>query len=404
MKVRNIFGYDEIPVILIFMLILLSGSIFQVFLFTPTWLFAFVIVVISIFKNRLLNKELLLKLLFIYLLLEIVIYLNFLLSISNDLYDYNLLSLQLLLAILIFFYFKQRRIDPVKYLEKVIVFICKISLLGLIISLFDLGWIWSNGGFSVKTVLYIFYYKFPIIDIGPLTIYRNQGLFWEPGILMIYANILLFLSLFISYNKKKVILSSITILTTLSTTGLFIMAMQFLFLLLLNWNKGNLKFFHKFSAILVLIVVFSVSVISFKEKKQESYEVNLSSYNLRLLDFVTGYKITKEHPIFGIGLNSKVYNEQKYKHIPSILTEITETIENRGSSNSFISIFYNWGLIIGILIVYYLYKQTIIYKNKVLFFFIIILGLSNEPIFATPFFLLILVSGLWSYFGKIKYI
>ena len=59
----------------------------------------------------------------------------------------------------------------------------------------------SDVGVYVNTFHGIFNY-ISSINISEYNIYRNQGLFWEPGVLQLFINVLLYMSLFVYKNIK----------------------------------------------------------------------------------------------------------------------------------------------------------------------------------------------------------
>ena len=69
-----------------------------------------------------------------------------------------------------------------------------------------------------------------VVSIFNFEFCRNQGLFWEPGILQIYLNMLFFLEAFV-FKKSKLLLllASVLIITTYSTTGLILLLFQSFF-------------------------------------------------------------------------------------------------------------------------------------------------------------------------------
>ena len=106
----------------------------------------------------------------------------------------------------------------------------------------------------------MFYYSPKIastINLFGLDIHRNAGIFWEPGILQSYLNILFFLeaSIFKS-NKKLLFLIIIAIISTYSTTGLFLLIIQIIYFIQKNYKK---TFAPVFLAILVLPLYFIFS-------------------------------------------------------------------------------------------------------------------------------------------------
>lgn len=392
---------DFFSKILILELILLSGSLFQVVLFMPLWLLTFLTVIVSLLRVRYFNVKRLRYWLLSFGLFVCFLFSNFLLTISDEFNDYIILILQVLISSLVLLNFRERQVDIKLYLYKVTYFLSVLSLIGCLLSFLNIGWEWMFFSlFSVKTIFYVFYYWF-YETIGPFVFYRNQGVFWEPGILMIYANILLFFSLFIYKNKRTMYVAILTILTTLSTSGILIMGIQFLYWVFSRKKVGVL---YKLLILVLSVMFFLLATFSLLEKKKISEEQTAySSYALRVYDLYIGYQIIKAHPLLGIGVNNKSYLAERDKNLSVEMEGIYHLIEDRGSANSFIIIFSCFGLFIGGSIVYFYYNQSIVDKYKKLFFLILMLGLTNEPLFFTPFFLLVLLTGIDNTFKKLNF-
>ena len=114
---------------------------------------------------------------------------------------------------------------------------------------------------TTKTFKYLLYY----IDISEkpeaqvtlfgVNLVRNSSIFWEPGILQFYLNLLFFLE--ISFFKRKnyvIILTVLAILSTYSTTGLLLLMVQIVYFL-------NRQFDKKFSGILIFIIAVPIYIV-----------------------------------------------------------------------------------------------------------------------------------------------
>ena len=80
-----------------------------------------------------------------------------------------------------------------------------------------------------ETFMNLFFYTPArgVIDIFGLEFCRNQGLFWEPGVLQVFLNMLFFIEAFIIKKSKSILVfTSFLILTTYSTTGLGLLLLQ----------------------------------------------------------------------------------------------------------------------------------------------------------------------------------
>ena len=85
------------------------------------------------------------------------------------------------------------------------------------------------------TYYYLFYYspnELSIINLFGLEFIRNAGMFWEPGILQAYLNILFFLEVTIfKRDRRLLVLIVFAILSTYSTTGLMLLMIQIVYFL-----------------------------------------------------------------------------------------------------------------------------------------------------------------------------
>lgn len=374
---------------LIFCLLLLSGSVLHVGFFTPTYVFTLTFVLIFLLYKGSFNKKELFLFLFTFLLSIVFFILNFLFSKSTDFKDYAIVLMQVLLSLLIILAFKLTNADLKYHIYRVLKLILIVSLIGFFLSPFNLGKPVDFSGYIANTIFYLFYY-FAEINIGPLLLYRNQGIFWEPGLLAIYANIFLFLSIHFFKSKKNIALAFICIISSFSTTGIFMMIVQIAFL-----SKGR-KFtlLQKTATIATLIPIIVLGVYSFLGKKTESEERELSSYGMRTFDLYSGSMVAINHPIFGVGLNKTSFIIERDKFLPPEIELIYEKIGERGNSNSLLALFYSLGSICAFLWLFMLYRQNVFINQRGMFFFIIVFGFLSEPLVFTPFFMAFMFMGL----------
>jgi hypothetical protein len=375
---------------LVLFLILLSGSVFHVGFFTPTYIVALLLVCFSlIYITNYSKKELFLFAFSLFIFIMILV-INFIFSKSNDFKDYGILFMQILLSLLAVLSLKLRKADFKYHLYKVLYLLIILSLIGFILSAFQFGnrIDFGESGFSVYTILYIFFYSAELIT-EPITIYRNQGVFWEAGLLAVYANIFLLLSLFVYKNKKNSTIAIICILTTLSTTGIFILLIQVFF----YTRKVKFGLVKKAALIIAVIPIIILVGGSFLSKKTEGEETAVSSFALRSFDLYSGAMITIYNPLFGVGLNKEAFLTERDKFLPPEMVEIYSLIEDRGNTNSILMLFTSLGIALGIFILYMLYKQNVFLEQKFLFFIIALLSLSSEPVLLTPFFMCFIFYG-----------
>lgn len=240
----------------------------------------------------------------------------------------------------------------------------------------------------------LFYYvatRWSVLAIGPIEVLRNSGIFWEPGILQIYLNILLFLTLFIVRSRQTMVLAMAAILTTWSTTGLAIMAMQFVW-----WYASQKK-----NRLLLLPLILLVSVSLYSVMKQNIYEKvqgdRAMSYKARVTDAEIFYEIIKKHPIVGIGIDHHTRREMvmDYETDQGIALAIKNNAR-AGNSNSILVLFASFGIFLAPVFLFMMYRQSLIKQHAPVLFAILLLSLVTEPLCFMVFFLMFSSSGLMS--------
>ena len=381
-----------LDVLIVWLLILLSGSILIMSLFNETYLLSLLLLALSIAFNRNFKKIEISG--FVLILLASIVFLscNYIFSISTGLKDYMLLFLRFFNAALTYLVLSRRIDNFLPNIQKTLNIICILSLLGLITYVLFPGigkTIHFANGYSSITIGF-FYYFHAVVEVGGVWIPRNQGLFWEPGVLAAYANFFLFLSFFYYKKRSQIILATLVIITTFSTSGLFVMALQWLFFIL---RGKSLKIHYK---ILICFVIFIpiayVSYLSFKEKKEDGIKNTVTSYSLREFDLYSAAVIAWKYPLTGIGINKDTFLSERDK-LPLTKLQDQAILKDRGNSNTLFSMFYTWGVPIALLLLLCSYCQCVFTQEKMLFFLLFVLSLMTEPLLYTPFYLLIIYSG-----------
>ena len=157
-----------------------------------------------------------------------------------------------------------------------------------------------------ETFLNLFFYtpERGIVNLQGFEFCRNQGLFWEPGVLQVFLNISFFLEAFVIKKSKLFLLFiSFVILTSYSTTGLAILLIQAL--VYLSEERKNNKLILPVIAILLVPIYFVFSV-NIDDKIQGDKE---ASFQKRIFDLTQPVFIAMENPLTGIGLD--VFQFQK---------------------------------------------------------------------------------------------
>jgi hypothetical protein len=259
-----------------------------------------------------------------------------------------------------------------------------------------------------ETFLHIFFYitDSKTINLFGLEFCRNQGLFWEPGVLQGFLNMFFFLEAFIIKKRKSLLLlTAIVILTTYSTTGLALLLIQFVVYSLNEFKTNKWLIPFVFELGIPVYMIFSLNV---EEKIQGENE---SSFQKRYFDLVQTLFIALEHPLTGIGLDGEQFLKmrQEFYISSSSLSFLQEEVgveskvngTDKGSSNSVTFLFAAMGFPTAILLLYMFFKQQIINEKKWLWMLIMVASVMSEPLLLRPFFLLFIVSGFTYVFYKI---
>ncbi|WP_343331427.1 O-antigen ligase family protein [Draconibacterium aestuarii] len=222
---------------------------------------------------------------------------------------------------------------------------------------------------------------------------RNTGIFWEPGVFQLIANLYLFFT--IKFHKKllETMMAGLAVLTSFSTIGLIILILNFLYFLYIKIKE------HKFRIHLVapIVIAFILIFPLIKGNALQKMDGHNTSGLIRYRDFLIGIELIKERPLAGHGyitsnyLNSKTYvtNIQHDLFTDEFIS--TSGYMGGGYTNGLLSLFILYGIPLGILILFSLFKNTFIGSStieRIIFFLIVTLSLISEPISSTSFFFL----------------
>ena len=327
-------------------------------------------------------------------------------------YGFHLLNITSCILILIHFknnrtysYFLERLYVVLKVIlyQAVLSFLAYFFIKGSLTGLFG-GW---GDKYIADTFHYLFFYdpnryQFSLFGIDLI---RTQGWFWEPGILQFYLNLLLFLQGFVMKRNNLIfILTMFSIIITYSTTGIFIM----LFLLIIIfWT------YIKRSPLLILVAVISFYPLYHISKTNFDNKISgerVSSFQKRYLDLVEPFSIAIDYPLTGIGLDREYFQSFRPKY--QIEDDFGSYIENitgfervseeteKGSSNSLTYLMASMGIPVSFFLFYCLLKQQLFKHRKNLFMIIVIISVLSEPLLLRPFFLILIVSGMMSFFNR----
>ena len=267
----------------------------------------------------------------------------------------------------------------------------------------------SSEYYSCKTYNYIFYYASEEINLSVMNLFgiefcRNQGLFWEPGVLQIYLNLFFFIQAFLLKQNRWLILIGFVILGTYSTTGIIILIGQLIYLFIQRFNENKLFLPIIFLSFVPIYLVFSINI-------EEKFRGNrIFSFQKRLFDFTQTIFIAAANPVTGVGLDLDQFQKLRYEfYIDSESLElINETLgvslkgagTSAGSANSLTFLLAAMGFPTAILFVFMFLRQKIINNHRLLFYFIVFVSVMSEPLFLRPFFFIYIISGFYYFFIK----
>ena len=403
--------------IIVFLLVMSSGG--MLFVFNRNIMYGvFLIFLVFVFvgnisklKKPLLNASLLGFFGFLFLFL-----LNYFSAISvQSLNKYGYYMMVIVVCLLTVFHFSNNRkeyhfVERLYFVLKIIVIHASINV--LVFSLFknNLSVI-SNSFHECQTFLNIFFYsglekKFALISFMGFDFYRNQGLFWEPGVLQVFLNIFLFLELFIiKKNKLWVLLAVFAILTTYSTTGITILLIQIAYYI--KYELKNSKILIPF----VLLISFPIYLIFANNLEEKIAGEKEGSFQKRYFDLIQPLFIAIQNPITGIGMDLSKFQEYRSSFYfessvfnslqDKVGLELKMEITDQGSSNSFMYLLSTMGFPTFILFMYMFFRQQLFVERKYLLYSIIIMSLMTSPLLLRPFFFILIISGFVHSFYKI---
>ena len=259
-----------------------------------------------------------------------------------------------------------------------------------------------------ETFLNLFFYTTErgVITLFGLEFCRNQGLFWEPGVLQVFLNIFFFLNAFIfKKNRFMLVLTAVAIITTYSTTGIAILLLQSLVYILkeIKNNKWLVLIFLFFT--IPVIMIFSLNV---EEKVQGAKE---ASFQKRLFDLTQPFFIAAEHPLTGVGLDLNQFQKirEEFYFSSDNLDALQDQIgvesktlgTDKGSSNSIMFLCATMGFPTTIIFIFMFFNQQIIIDKKWLLMTIMLISVMSEPLLLRPFFFTFIVSGFTQFFHRI---
>jgi hypothetical protein len=235
---------------------------------------------------------------------------------------------------------------------------------------------------------------------------RAHGLSWEPGNFSVYVNVFIFLNLYIFKNRRNVIIGVIGLVLAWSTSGLLVMLIQFSYFFIVNFNKFSAK--NIIPKVLIGSVVSYVLVTAtISNYNEKIYGDRSGSGASRFFNTASALYTIYNNPFIGTGFSFENYTNQLNKSISnsqSITSSYVDSssLDKVASTNSFLRIYVQFGIPIGLFFTICLFKQTLIPSHKFIFAVIIIVSTSSAPLMMTPFYFLFVISGFLAMLEKKK--
>ncbi len=225
-------------------------------------------------------------------------------------------------------------------------------------------------------------------------ILRNQGVFWEPGVLQVYMNLMFFLSVFVLRDRRYALLAALSVLTTVSTMGYLL-----LFIQVCVW--GMRVFRRSIGGIILgMLIVGTLAAVAYINIADKVVGANKRSASARMYDLRSSMSIVRESPLTGIGLSASKHAEQMFKYGARDTELSIRELRAHGNSNSLAYAAASLGIpMFGILLIA-LSKTALIAEKKWVFLLVVLGSVSSEPLLMTPFFVLIVLSGVHAIVGK----
>ncbi|WP_404712366.1 hypothetical protein [Sphingomonas sp. MMS24-J13] len=243
---------------------------------------------------------------------------------------------------------------------------------------------------TYKSIFLIFTYHVTLDE--PSVIQRPDGFFYEPGVLQFYLNIFLYLSLFRTKNYRDAALAGAAVLSTQSTTGVAIMIMLLGVAVLRGLRRAGTteKLLVLIFAPLLLVPMLVIGYSNYVEKTEGSLR---GSSWAREYDLYTGFRIVSSHPLAGIGFDPNHYLEvaQEYGYLESQLD--MKNLSERGNTNGLVVLAYSVGIPLFLIFMIGLFRQGL-FADTLIGVAIFIISQATESLTLTPFFLMIMFSGL----------
>lgn len=250
----------------------------------------------------------------------------------------------------------------------------------------------SSGALAAdyQTIGFVFTYHTVIEGLQGLK--RPDGLFFEPGVFQFYLNLFLYLCLFVYKKRWYTVVAMIGVLTTQSTMGMVISLLMITYYVFIE-QKGKgflLRVRYLFFGVIILVPLILVTQSNVNDKLTGDQRGSTWS---RQYDLITGLKIVAENPFTGIGFDygqfHKIAGRLGDKNTQLDINSTTD----KNNTNGIVFLLYSIGIPLAIPFLIGIFRSSL-FKHKFLIGVIIFLSLNTESLIYTPFFLLLIYSGI----------
>lgn len=289
--------------------------------------------------------------------------------------------------------------------ERILVFFCKIAIVGWLIAVLipassSFFHLFPETAFG-NHVLYLFNWMDPAKGQIYSGIVRNAGCSWEPGRFAIMVTLAIFCNLCqngIKFrNNKNIWWLLVALITTQSTTGYFIALVLYTIFMV---KKFNFKYISLFILVMIPIIYGLIQLDFMAEKVDDRFKIN--EVNERFLEseaYYSRHEGLERH--IALDRFQSIYFEWKNFLNDPILGYSRDFrkslfaqnfISDYGLTGGLVSILSQYGIFLGLFIYYLLFHSSFCiskqfkYNKKYVLAICLILSSISYPIFGIPIF------------------
>ena len=249
-----------------------------------------------------------------------------------------------------------------------------------------------------RTFGYLFWFS-PVGGPAIFNELRMIGLTWEPGIWQMFLNINFLFALYERRATYQLVFAVLATLTCFSTTGILVSAATFLWYLAFVAQRITVK-----QLLIPILIVVTLSPLLISNINEKLSGVHMGSGATRVADFFTGVLVLRDHPFLGADKALATASNN-----PAVVA--TKTFFWRGNytdgafenylmvknSNGYIIFLLDWGLPVGIFLLFSLFRSRLFPYSRfnTAIIIIILISMSAEAISRTGFFYFFILAALF---------